>query len=400
MQSIEPAIELSGVWKRYPGIERPAVRDLDLTVYRGEILALLGPSGCGKTTTLRLIAGFERPDAGTVTLHGHIVADERRFVPPERRGVGMVFQDYALFPHLTVAENIAFGLSSLARAARRQRVEELLRLTDLQDVRDRYPHQLSGGQQQRVAIARALGPSPQVLLLDEPFSHLDTELRLQMRTELRRLLDRLQITAVLVTHDQQEAMAIADRVAVMLSGHIEQVDTPDKVYHYPVNRAVAQFVGQATFVPARLNGVVAESDLGRFAFEARARTPELVELLVRPRDVSLEADPEGIAVVLARQFQGPETVYLVQLPCGVQLQTSQPSYVDLSPGTRVRVRCNRARLAAFDRHAQVGLTVAPNAAIGSYRGAIASDDCLGTVGSGDAVAESRNRLEPAEPQLP
>ncbi|GBD15573.1 Fe(3+) ions import ATP-binding protein FbpC 2 [bacterium HR26] len=359
MRTTQPAIQLSGVWKRYPSTEEPAVRDLHLTVYRGEILALLGPSGCGKTTTLRLIAGFERPDAGTVALNGQVVAGEGRFVPPERRGVGMVFQDYALFPHLTVAENIAFGLSSLPRAARRERVRELLRLTGLEDVPDRYPHQLSGGQQQRVAIARALGPNPQVLLLDEPFSNLDTELRLQMRAELRRLLEHLRITAVLVTHDQQEAMAIADRMAVMLAGHIEQIDTPEKVYHYPVNRAVAQFVGQATFVPARLNGVLAESDLGRFAFEPRASSPELVELLVRPRDVSLEADPQGIATVLSRQFQGSETVYLVQLPCGVQLQTSQPSYVDIPPGTRVRVRCNRARLAAFDRHAQIGVTAPP-----------------------------------------
>jgi iron(III) transport system ATP-binding protein len=304
----------------------------------------------------------------------------------------MVFQDYALFPHLTVAENVAFGLTTLPRSARLERVRQLLQLTGLNDVHDRYPHQLSGGQQQRVAIARALGPSPQVLLLDEPFSNLDTELRVQMRGELRRLLEQLGITAVLVTHDQQEAMAIADRMAVMLEGHVEQVDSPEKVYHYPVNRAVAQFVGQATFVPARLNGSLAESDLGRFAFETRASAPELVELLVRPRDVSLEVDPDGIAIVLSRQFQGPETVYLVQLPCGVQLQTSQPSYVDIPTGARVRVRCNRARLAAFDRNAQIGLTAAPNIP-GRPRGQLPREQLLSAVETGRAVTDRGERSD-------
>jgi len=393
MRESEPAIELSGVWKRYPGVERPAVRDLTLTVNRGEILALLGPSGCGKTTTLRLIAGFERPDAGRVVLHGQVVAGEQVWVPPERRGVGMVFQDYALFPHLTVAENIGFGLTALPRSARQERVRQLLRLTGLDGLDDRYPHQLSGGQQQRVAIARALGPSPQVLLLDEPFSNLDTELRVQMRLELRRLLEQLGITAVLVTHDQQEAMAIADRMAVMLDGRVEQVDSPEKVYHYPVNRAVAQFVGQATFVPARLNGTLAESDLGHFAFETRGSAPELVDLLVRPRDVSLEVDLQGIAVVLSRQFQGPETVYLVQLPCGVQLQTSQPSYVDIPVGARVRVRCNRARLAAFDRNAQIGLTAAP---IGPtrLRGQLAREQLRNRVEADLAVTDAGDARDP------
>ncbi|MDI3340250.1 MAG: ABC transporter ATP-binding protein [Sphaerobacter sp.] len=350
------AIELNGVSKWFPGAAEPAVHDVTMAIAPGEIVALLGPSGCGKTTTLRLIAGFERPDTGTIAIAGQPVAGGATpFVPPERRGVGMVFQDYALFPHLTVSDNIAFGLRHLPAAERRSRCDDLLALTGLEAVAHRYPHQLSGGQQQRVAIARALAPRPHVLLLDEPFSNLDTEMRAQMRAEVRELLKAIQATAILVTHDQQEAMTVADRVAVMLQGRIEQIDTPDIVYHYPATRAVARFVGQGTFVPARVAGDVALSDLGQFGLD-QAPAPQLVDLLVRPRDVTLEVDPNGVAVVTARRFNGAEFTYLVQLPCGVQLQSDQPSYVDIAPGTRVRVRCNRSRLAAYDADTRIGLT--------------------------------------------
>ncbi|HLT18861.1 MAG TPA: ABC transporter ATP-binding protein [Thermomicrobiales bacterium] len=347
-------IVLENVTKYYPGASHPAVDDLSLEIEPGEILALLGPSGCGKTTTLRLIAGFERPQAGEVRIAGQTVAGNT-FVPPEHRGVGMIFQEYALFPHLTVAKNIAFGLRALPRRERGQRLEELLEMTGLNGLADRYPYQLSGGQQQRVAMARALAPRPHVLLLDEPFSNLDTELRLAMRVEVRDLLKKLGTTAVIVTHDQQEAMTVADRMAVMLDGRIQQVDTPEVVYHYPANRAVARFVGQGTFVPARINGDLAESDLGQFELPEHGPR-EQVDLLIRPRDVSIEVDPDGVAVVASRTFHGAETTYVVQLPCGVQLQSSQPSYVSISPGTRVTVRCNRARLAAYDEEARIALT--------------------------------------------
>lgn len=348
-------ILIANVSKQFPGSEIPAVRDLHLEIEPGEILALLGPSGCGKTTTLRLIAGFEQPDSGSITIGGRTVAGEGRTIPPERRGVGMVFQEYALFPHLDVAGNIAFGLRGIPRSERRARLAELLELTGLDGLGSRYPHQLSGGQQQRVAMARALGPRPDVLLLDEPFSNLDTELRLRMRVEVRDLLKSLGTTTILVTHDQQEAMTVADRMAVMLDGTVQQVDQPDVVYHYPATRAVANFVGQGTFVPAFIRGDRAESDLGQFAMGG-AEAREQVELLIRPRDVTLEVDPDGVAVVVGRTFHGAETTYLVQLPCGVQLQSSQPSYLSISPGTRVRVRCNRARLAAYDADARVALT--------------------------------------------
>lgn len=357
-RDMQPAIVLTEVSKQYPSATEPAVRDVEISISAGEIVALLGPSGCGKTTTLRIIAGFERPDTGAVAIAGQLVADANgTFVPPERRGVGMVFQDYALFPHLTVADNISFGLGRMPAGERRERVAELLALTGLGAVAQRYPHQLSGGQQQRVAIARALAPRPHVLLLDEPFSNLDTEMRLQMRAEVRQLLKATQTTAILVTHDQQEAMTVADRVAVMLAGRIEQIDKPDIVYHYPATRAVARFVGQGTFVPARVAGNIAESDLGAFGFEAPTG-PERVELLVRPRDVSLEPDADGVAVIQSRVFNGAEFTYLVQLPCGVQLLSNQPSHVVIEEGARVSVRCNRRQLAAYapDADRRVALT--------------------------------------------
>lgn len=355
------SIVLESVGKRFRGAARAAVHDVRLRVMPGEILALLGPSGCGKTTTLRLIAGFERADTGCVEIAGRLVDDAgaNMHVPPEQRGVGIVFQDYALFPHLTVAGNIGFGLSRWPRAQREARLVELLVLTGLAEVAERYPHQLSGGQQQRVALARALAPRPDVLLLDEPFSNLDTELRVQMRLEVREILKSLGATAIFVTHDQQEAMTVADRMAVMLDGCIEQIDTPDIVYHYPATRAVARFVGQGTFVPARIAGAMAQTDLGQFALDSGAAAAEHLDLLLRPRDVSLEPDPYGVATVVSRVFQGAEFTYVVQLPCGVQLQSSQPSHVDIASGARVRVRCNRARLAAYDADARVALTSAP-----------------------------------------
>jgi iron(III) transport system ATP-binding protein len=355
---VTASIVLSGVSKHFLGSVRPAIHGVSFSVERGEILALLGPSGCGKTTTLRLIAGFERADEGQIVIGGKLMDDMRTYTSPERRGVGMVFQDYALFPHLTVAGNIGFGLSRQPRRERNARVDELTELAGLREFRDRYPHQLSGGQQQRVALARALAPKPEVLLLDEPFSNLDTELRAQMRSEVRELLKAVGTTAILVTHDQQEAMTVADRMAVMLDGTIEQIDTPDVVYHYPATRAVANFVGQGTFVPATIAGIVAESDIGRFEIDGPPG-PENVDLLLRPRDVTLEVDPDGIAFVQSRAFHGAEFTYRIQLPCGVQLQSNQPSHVDISPGTRVRVRCNRVRLAAYDADARVALTSAP-----------------------------------------
>ena len=282
------ALDCAGLRKSFGDVA--AVRDVSLDVRPGEILALLGPSGCGKTTTLRLIAGFERADAGVVRIGGHSVVGERLSLPPEARRVGMVFQDYALFPHLTVGANVQYGLdtprqaprdaasglrATLARLTRRYvpfapapadaRVREALALVSLAEMADRYPHELSGGEAQRVALARALAPRPDLILLDEPFSNLDTRLRAAVRAEVRAILKRAGAAAVFVTHDQEEAFSLADRVAVMWEGRVAQVGTPSEIYRRPATRAVAAFVGDADFLPGRLAGGVVTTELGGVA---------------------------------------------------------------------------------------------------------------------------------------
>ena len=263
-------LRLAEVSKRYAADQPPAVDGLSLVVAEGEIVALLGPSGCGKTTTLRLIAGFETPDAGTVSLRGEMVAGPGSFVPPETRGVGIVFQDYALFPHLSVEDNVGFGLDRLTRAARRARVAEVLELVGLGDFGRRYPHELSGGQQQRVAVARALAPAPALLLLDEPFSNLDADLRAQMREEIEIILRKTKTTAIFVTHDQEEAFALADRVGVLWHGRIEQLAAPETVYHHPASQFVAEFVGAADFLPGVVTSEGIVTELGIFGEPRRA----------------------------------------------------------------------------------------------------------------------------------
>jgi len=243
------AITLKNVKKDYPGCSVPAVDNLSLEVEEGEILTLLGPSGCGKTTTLRLIAGFERPDQGSIALAGRIVTGPGRWIPPEKRKVGMVFQDYALLPHLTVGENIALGLKKETRG---RKVVEMTALVNLQGLENRYPHELSGGQQQRVALARALAHNPVVILLDEPFSNLDTDLRSYMRREVTKIIKAAGTTAVFVTHDLKDALAVSDRVAVIKDGRLEQVGSPVAIYRHPETEFVATFVGKSTI----LDGVI------------------------------------------------------------------------------------------------------------------------------------------------
>ncbi len=330
-------LTLSSVTKRYAPDGPPAVDGLSFKVDRGHILALLGPSGCGKTTTLRLIAGFESPEAGQVIIAGRTVADgPRAGVPPEERGVGIVFQDYALFPHLTVEDNVGFGLRGLGRSARRERAREVLGQVGLAALGARYPHELSGGQQQRVAVARALAPAPALLLLDEPFSNLDADLRTQMRDEVERILRVTGTTAVFVTHDQEEAFTIADVVGVLSHGRLEQIDSPEGIYHHPATLFVAEFVGAADFIPGLVTAEGIVTELGVFGNVEAREIGEKIKVMIRPDDVTFVPQAEGPAVILRRYFRGSENLYCLGLPSGHRVHSSQPSSAAFAPGTRVR----------------------------------------------------------------
>jgi iron(III) transport system ATP-binding protein len=377
-----PLLTLENITCRFAAQGTAAVANLSLTVQEGELLSLLGPSGCGKTTLLRLIAGFEQPQTGLISLAGSEVSCPQCNLPPEQRQVGMVFQDYALFPHLTVVENIAFGLTAprysspgksnprerslwtqiravLPRQSLleyRYRIEAMLELVGLQGLENRYPHQLSGGQQQRVALARALAPQPRLILLDEPLSNLDIQVRLHLRQELRQILKQAGTTAILVTHDQEEALAISDRIAVMYRGHLEQVGEPQQVYEHPATRFVAEFVTQANFLPLqRSMGGAASGDLGcdlgcelvgggeggaqteigwvELPASSAVESPQV--LMVRQEDLMVQAHPEGIAEVVDWEFLGRDQRYHLRLPSGQCLKVRQPLSAHYACGDRV-----------------------------------------------------------------
>lgn len=321
--------------------ETVAVDAFDLEVRRGEFLGVLGPSGCGKTTLLRLVAGFERPDAGGIEIGGRAVAGPRRSVPPEQRRIGMVFQESALFPHLDVVGNIGFGLPRRERPAR---VAELVALVGLAGLQQRMPHELSGGQQQRVALARALAPDPELILLDEPFSALDATLRGQLRIEVREILRLAEATAVFVTHDQAEALEIADRVAVMRAGRIEQISTPDELYLRPVNRFVAGFVGEANFLPGEVRHGEIQTLAGRFrATGAGLADGTRAEVLLRPEQLHMTAvdrlesqpDPEAVLRVVRRVFHGSEVHHVLRSQTGFEIEAATSSSAPVAVGTEV-----------------------------------------------------------------
>ena len=323
-------LSLDNVTKAFGSTQ--ALDGATLSVKRGEFLALLGPSGCGKTTALRLVAGFERPDRGSVAVDGRVVADDATYVPPERRRVGMVFQDYALFPHLDVAGNVGFGLGRFGRASR---VRETLDLVGLGDLAHRYPGELSGGQQQRVALARALAPQPALVLLDEPWSAIDPLRREEMREELASILRAAGVTVVLVTHDREEAFTLADRIALMRDGRILQAGRPEELYFSPADRWCARFVGASNIVP----GPVAAS-LGASGVNG-------ADVLLRPELIGLEVDAAAGHEVVERRFLGHDVHYRVRLNDGTTLTAQRPSTEKVPLGARVRVRVHDGPIATF-----------------------------------------------------
>jgi iron(III) transport system ATP-binding protein len=327
-------VRLNRVSKSFGPVQ--AVRDVTLEIERGELLAVLGPSGCGKTTLLRTIAGFERPDAGSVLVGDELMAGPDGFVPPERRRIGMVFQDYALFPHLTVRANVAFGLAPRARDERERLTRRTLELVGLQHKTDRYPHELSGGERQRVALARALAPEPALVLLDEPFSSLDAGLRAGLRREVELILRDAEATALLVTHDQEEALSLADRLAVMREGRIVQVGAPEEVYVRPASRWAAQFVGEVNVLAGVARGSGVETELG--VFDLRAPASGSVHVAVRPEQLELRADHDGNAEVVAREFRGHDVLYRLRHEAGRVVLVQLPSLELHEVGARVFVR--------------------------------------------------------------
>ena len=326
------ALRCSNLTRRFAGVT--AVNGASLEVDTGALLALLGPSGCGKTTLLRLIAGLDRPHAGTIEVDGRVVESTGEHVPPERREVGLVFQEYALFPHLSVADNVAFGLSR--GPDRAGRVEEMLGQVGLDGLGTRMPHELSGGQQQRVALARALAPGPRLIMLDEPFSNLDPALREGVRREVRRVLRAAHATAIIVTHDQEEAMSLADEVAVMMDGRILQQVAPAELYRRPASRQVAEFVGDINVINGRAIGRAVVCDLGTISLLDDLYGP--ADVLIRPEALQLTEDQGGQAIQVGRSFYGHDQMINLRFDSGLRLSSRVgPTFV-FRPGTRVRVQ--------------------------------------------------------------
>ncbi len=341
-------LKLDAVTKQFFPHVPPAVKQVSLTLGQGELLGLLGPSGCGKTTLLRLIAGFEHPDSGTIYLEGQAVCGSC-WLPPERRDLGIVFQDYALFPHLSVAKNVAFGLNQLSRRGQlshrqiREQTAEAIALVGLKGFESRYPHELSGGQQQRVALARALAPRPSLVLLDEPFSNLDVQVRLYLRQEVRDILKTVGASGVFVTHDQEEALSIADQVAVMKDGRLEQWGTPETIYNEPASRFIAEFVTQANFLSAHRSVAGWETEVGCFVLNvdpcagAEVADPEASgEIMIRQEDLCLEKDDKAPLLVKDRQFLGREYKYCLLTPSGKTLHARLPIGQPIDIGSHVR----------------------------------------------------------------
>ena len=331
--------------------EHYVLNGLSLNLYKGEIGCLLGPSGCGKTTALRCIAGFESISKGEILINGNSVSSEHAFVPPEKRQIGMVFQDYALFPHLDVAANIGFGLHQLHRIERKKRIQEWLQIVQLENVSRKYPHELSGGQQQRVALARALAPRPELLLLDEPFSNLDVSLRERLSLEVREILKNHATTAILVTHDQFEAFAIADKIGVMFNGTIEQWDSAYNLYHHPSNQQIADFIGQGVLLPGHVidsQQIKIELGILKGRVPTNCTIGSRVNVLIRPDDIVLDNTSKQQATILHKSFRGAEILYTLQLTSENKVLSLAPSHYNYDIGEKVGIHLNAFHIVAFN----------------------------------------------------
>jgi iron(III) transport system ATP-binding protein len=331
-------LELRNISKAFDN--KSVIRDLSLTLPQGSIGCLLGASGCGKTTALRTIAGFEAPDTGQILINNRLVANPNSGVPPEKRRIGMVFQDYALFPHLTVKENVKFGLRRTADAEKTRRVSELLEVVGMSPFEDSFPHELSGGQQQRIALARALAPQPEILLLDEPFSNLDVALRERLSMEVRDILKQSGISAILVTHNQHEAFAMADAIGVMHDGRLAQWDSAYNLYHRPASLFVANFIGEGVLLPGKVvEDRVVETGLGTlrgpFTYPCRNGCP--AQVLIRPEDVVHDHNSNYKAKVLSKNFRGPNILYTLLLPSKDTILSLVPSHHNHKIGEEIGI---------------------------------------------------------------
>ena len=354
----------------YPGAPQAAVDSVSFGLAAGDIGVLIGPSGCGKTTLLRAVAGLERASGGSISLGGETVSSAQHHLPAEARRIGMVFQDYALFPHLTVERNVGFGLRHLGNAARQARVREVLALVGLDGMQARFPHELSGGQQQRVALARALAPSPRLLLLDEPFSNLDVDLRERLAHEIRGILKAAGATALFVTHDQLEAFAIGDVIGVMHQGHLHQWDDAYALYHRPATRFVAEFIGHGVFAPAQIllqeQEVVVNTPLGPLQDVEECPLPTaydagLCDVLLRADDIVHDDDSPVKARIVRKAFRGSEFLYTLRLATGETVMTHVPSHHNHAIGEWIGIRVAVDHVVTFERGAGAAAPPAPAA---------------------------------------
>jgi iron(III) transport system ATP-binding protein len=335
-----PILNVDRVSKKFSSKSIPAITEVSFKLEEGEILGLLGPSGCGKTTLLRIIAGFTEPSSGRVELAGNTVNCPGCWIPPERRNTGMVFQDYALFPHLSIANNIAFGLKkNLKKNLITKRVSEVLELVGLTGLEKRYPHELSGGQQQRIALARAIAPQPALILLDEPLSNLDVQVRQRLRSEIRSILKAAGTSAIFVTHDQEEALAISDRIGVMSRGQLEQIGTPEEIYLKPESRFVAEFVTQANFLPAQRNGNFWKTEIAELEIRAvtASECGDRGDLMLRQEEIIIQPDDTATTIVRDRQFLGREYRYCLETASGKRLHARTTTTIPVAVGEKVRL---------------------------------------------------------------